>query len=304
MTVGPISLHLAFCKKKIRSFVAQNDNMNIGEYNTLRIDRFTSVGAYLENEKGEDVLLPNKYLEHNWEIDDEIQVFVYTDSEDRPVATTEVPFAKCQEFAWLAINSVTNFGAFADIGLEKDLFIPLKEQNAKLEEDKSYLIYVYLDEKTQRMVGSAKINPFIQSAVDEIQQGDEIDVLIANRTDLGYRVIINQKYLGLLFEDHIIRPIESGETCTAYAEHVRLDGKIDISLVPLGFEKFEEMEKLILNFLQQNDGRLHLTDKSDPEEIKRMLGMSKKLFKKSIGGLYKKRIISILEGHIELREEN
>lgn len=278
--------------------------MNIGEYNTLRIDRFTSVGAYLENEKGEDVLLPNKYLAHNLEINDEISVFIYTDSEDRPVATTEVPFAKCGEFAWLAINSVTNFGAFADIGLEKDLFIPLKEQNAKLEEEKSYLIYVYLDEQTQRMVGSAKINPFINSAIDEIQQGDEIDVLIANRTDLGYRVIVNQQYLGLLFEDHITRPIQSGEVCKAFAEHVRLDGKIDVSLVPLGYEKFEEMESVVLNFIQQNDGRLHLTDKSEPEEIKRMFGMSKKLFKKSIGGLYKKRIINILDGYIELVEEN
>jgi predicted RNA-binding protein (virulence factor B family) len=274
--------------------------MKIGEYNTLRIDRFTSVGAYLENEAGEDVLLPNKYLAHNFEIGDEISVFVYTDSEDRPVATTEIPFAKCGEFAWLKINAVTNFGAFADIGLEKDLFIPLKEQNAKLEEEKSYLIYVYLDEKTQRMAGSAKINPYITSAVDEIEQGEEIDVLIANRTDLGYRVIVNQKYLGLLFEDHIIRPIESGEICKAYAEHIRLDGKIDISLVPLGFEKFEEMEKVLLEFLEQNDGRLHLTDKSSPEEIKRTLGMSKKLFKKSIGGLYKKRRIKILEGYIEM----
>lgn len=273
--------------------------MKIGEYNTLKINRFTSVGAYLESENGDDVLLPNKYLTHNLELDDEITVFIYTDSEDRPVATTEIPFAKCGEFAWLKINSVTNFGAFADLGLEKHLFIPLKEQNAKLEEDKSYLIYVYLDEKTQRMVGSAKINPFVESALDQVEEGEEIDVLIANRTDLGYRVIVNQKYLGLLFEDHIIRPVESGEICRAFAEHIREDGKIDISLIQIGLEKFEEMEKAVIDFLNQNDGRLHLTDKSSPDEIKRTLGMSKKLFKKTIGGLYKKRVVKIMDGYVE-----
>jgi len=283
----------------LRSFAGEFRSMKIGEYNTLKINRFTSVGAYLESENGDDVLLPNKYLTHNLELDDEITVFIYTDSEDRPVATTEIPFAKCGEFAWLKINSVTNFGAFADIGLEKHLFIPLKEQNAKLEEDKSYLIYVYLDEKTQRMVGSAKINPFVESALDQVDEGEEIDVLIANRTDLGYRVIVNQKHLGLLFEDHIIRPVESGEICRAFSEHIREDGKIDISLIQIGLEKFEEMEKVVIDFLNQNDGRLHLTDKSSPDEIKRTLGMSKKLFKKTIGGLYKKRVVKIMDGYVE-----
>lgn len=283
----------------MRSFVKTNETMDIGQYNTLKIDRFTSVGAYLLDEAGNDVLLPNKYLVHNLAVGDMVKVFLYTDSEDRPVATTEVPFAICDQFAWLTISAVTNFGAFADIGLEKDLFIPLKEQNAKLEEGKSYLIYVYLDEQSQRMAGTAKINPYIASAVNTIEQGEEIDLLIANKTDLGYRVIVNQKYLGLLFEDRVIRPVFSGEETTGYAEFVRQDGKIDVSLVPIGVEKFEEMEKVVLDFLDKNDGRMHLTDKTDPEEIKRMLGMSKKLFKKTLGGLYKKRVIQLHDGYVE-----
>jgi predicted RNA-binding protein (virulence factor B family) len=273
--------------------------MDIGQYNTLKVDRFTSVGAYLLDEAGNDVLLPNKYLAHNLAVGDMITVFLYTDSEDRPVATTEVPFAICGQFAWLRISAVTNFGAFADIGLEKDLLIPLKEQNAKLEEGKSYLIFVYLDEQSQRMAGTAKINPYLESAANVIEQGDEIDLLIANKTDLGYRVIVNQKYLGLLFEDRVIRPVVSGDETTGYAEFVRQDGKIDVSLVPIGVEKFEEMEKVVLDFLEKNDGRIYLTDKTDPDEIKRMLGMSKKLFKKALGGLYKKRVIQLFDGYVE-----
>ena len=274
--------------------------MDIGTTNTLVIDRFTSVGAFLINEQGEDILLPQKYLPFNAEEGQEIDVFVYTDSEDRPIATTLKPYAEKNEFAWLTVVHVSDFGAFLDIGLEKDILIPFKEQNAKMEVDKSYLVYVYVDRQTDRLVATAKINKYLSTDTSNLEEGQEVKLLIGAKTPLGYQVIVNDAYKGIIYENRVSKILESGEETLGYIENLREDGKIDISLDPVGVEKFDRYEEKILEFLNQNHGKLFLHDKSSPEEIRELMEMSKKSFKKAIGGLYKKRKIALKEGFIEL----
>lgn len=272
----------------------------IGEYAELRVDRFTSVGAYLEDDEGFEVLLPNKYLTDNLEVDQTIRVYIYNDSEDRPVATTETPLVELNDFAFLKVKAVSNFGAFLDWGLEKDLLVPFKEQTAKMVEDGVYLIHLYRDEQTNRLVGSARINRFLEDEITDLEQGDEVNIFVAEVTDLGRKVIVNNKYSGLIFKDRLVRPLRNGERTTAYVEFVREDGKLDISLVPIGLEKFDEFSETVLSYLKENNGTITVTDKSSPDLIRSELGMSKKSFKKAVGNLYKNKKIKLTDTTIEL----
>src|SRR5690554_53312 len=272
----------------------------IGEYAELRIDRFTSVGAYLEDDNGFEVLLPNKYLTDDMELDQKVKVYVYNDSEDRPVATTETPKIELNEFAFLRVKAVSNFGAFLDWGLEKDLLVPFKEQTAKMVEDGIYLIHLMRDEQTNRLVGSARINRYLDNEVNDLEQGDEIDLFVAEVTDLGRKVIVNNKYSGLIFKDRLVRPLRNGEKTTGYVEFIREDGKIDVSLVPIGLEKFDEFSEQVLEYLKDNNGVITVTDKSSPDLIRAELGMSKKSFKKAVGNLYKNKKIKLTDTTIEL----
>jgi len=272
----------------------------IGEYAELRIDRFTSVGAYLEDDNGFEVLLPNKYLTDDMELDQKVKVYVYNDSEDRPVATTETPKIELNEFAFLRVKAVSNFGAFLDWGLEKDLLVPFKEQTAKMVEDGIYLIHLMRDEQTNRLVGSARVNRYLDNEVNDLEQGDEIDLFVAEVTDLGRKVIVNNKYSGLIFKDRLVRPLRNGEKTTGYVEFIREDGKIDVSLVPIGLEKFDEFSEQVLEYLKDNNGVITVTDKSSPDLIRAELGMSKKSFKKAVGNLYKNKKIKLTDTTIEL----
>lgn len=272
----------------------------IGEYAELRIDRFTSVGAYLEDDNGFEVLLPNKYLTDDLEEDQWIKVFIYNDSEDRPVATTETPKIQLNDFAFLNVKEVSNFGAFLDWGLEKDLLVPFKEQTAKMVEGGEYLVYLYRDEQTNRLVGSAKINRFLEDEIDDLEQGDKVDIFAAEVTDLGRKVIVNGRYSGLIFKDRIVKPLRNGDRLEAYVEFVRQDGKLDISLVPIGLEKFDEFSERLLSYLNENNGVSQVTDKSSPDLIRSELGMSKKSFKKAVGNLYKNKKIKLTDTTIEL----
>ncbi|HLW30545.1 MAG TPA: S1-like domain-containing RNA-binding protein [Brumimicrobium sp.] len=272
----------------------------IGEYAELRIDRFTSVGAYLEDDNGFEVLLPNKYLTDDMELDQKVKVYIYNDSEDRPVATTEIPKIELNEFAFLRVKAVSNFGAFLDWGLEKDLLVPFKEQTAKMVEDGIYLIHLMRDEQTNRLVGSARINRYLDNEVNDLEQGDEIDLFVAEVTDLGRKVIVNNKYSGLIFKDRLVRPLRNGEKTTGYVEFIREDGKIDVSLVPIGLEKFDEFSEQVLEYLKDNNGVITVTDKSSPDLIRAELGMSKKSFKKAVGNLYKNKKIKLTDTTIEL----
>lgn len=275
--------------------------MHLGQYNTLTILRFTNPGAYLGDDEDNDVLLPTKYLTPDLSIGDEIEVFLYNDSEDRIVATTEKPLIELNSFAFLKAKEVTHFGAFMDWGLEKDLLVPFKEQSMKLEEGKYYLVYLYLDDATQRLVASAKVKKFFETEHILVQEKDEVDLLICDTTELGKNVVVNDTYSGLIYNNDIFRPLKRGERCKGYVTKVREDGKLDISLEKPGFLKIEPNSQLILDYLKKNDGIMRLTDKSDPDAVRDLLGMSKKTFKQALGNLYKQRMVELHDDHVSLK---
>ncbi len=276
--------------------------MKIGEYNELTILRFTSVGAYLGDEQDNDVLLPNKYLTENMLIGESVTVFLYKDSEDRIVATTETPKVVLNTFAFLKVKEVNAFGAFLDWGLEKDLLVPFKEMNLKMEEDRYYPIYLKLDEATNRLVATARINNLFHKDVTDIELNQEVDLLIWDTTDLGVKVIVNNKYAGLIYHSDISREINRGFHSVGYVYNIREDGKLDVRLEPSGYAKIEPQAEKLLAILHKNQGILMLTDKSDPEDIRTEVGMSKKTFKQAVGNLYKNKIITLGSDRISLVE--
>ena len=273
--------------------------IELGKYNTLKIIRDTSVGLFL-SDGTTDVLLPNKYVPKRFEIGDEINVFVYLDHEERLTATTLKPYIKRNEFAYLQVSYINQYGAFLNWGLEKDLFVPFKEQARKMEEGKRYLVYAYLDEKTDRLVASSKLNQFLEQENIELEPNQEVDLIVSHITELGINVIINYKYKGLLYKDEVFENLTPGKKLKGYIKNIREDKKIDVSLVKLGVEGIEENAQIVLDELKFSNGFLRLTDNSHPEEIKTVLKMSKKAFKKAIGTLYKQKLISIKEDGIYL----
>lgn len=271
----------------------------IGKYNTLKIVRDTSVGLYL-SDGDTDVLLPNKYVPKTFEIGQEISVFIYRDHEERLVATTLKPYIKLGEFAYLKVSYINKFGAFLDWGLEKDLFVPFKEQARAMEVDKRYLVYAYLDEKTDRLVASSKLNQFLEHENIDLEINQEVDLIVSHITELGINVIINQKYKGLLYKDQVFENLTPGKRTKGYIKTIREDHKIDVSLTKIGIEAIEDNAQVVLDELRASNGFLRLNDDSHPEEIKSVLKMSKKAFKKAIGTLFKNKIITIKEDGIYL----
>lgn len=269
--------------------------MQLGEYNQLTILRFTPPGAYLADEQENVVLLPNKYLTPDMEEGQSVSVFLYLDSEDRIVATTEKPYIERNTFAFLTVKEVNHFGAFLDWGLEKDLMVPFREQTVKMEEGKSYLVYMFLDDATQRLIASAKVKKFLETEHIVVKEQEEVELLIGNETDLGVNVIVNDTYSGLIFKNNFFKHLQRGDRTRGYVQKVREDGKLDILLEKEGIEKIAPNALLLLEKLNENNGFLPLTDKSDPDTIQQVLGMSKKTFKQAVGSLYKQRVISIEE---------
>lgn len=274
--------------------------ISIGDYNTLTILRETSVGLYLGNEEGEEILLPNKYVPETYEIGDELSVFCYLDHEERPVATNIKPFIKLGEFALLRVTEVSKFGAFLDWGLEKNLLVPYSEQTIKMSEGKWYLVYLYLDETTNRLVATTKINNFLSNDELTIEKFEEVDLLVSRFTDIGIEVIINQKHKGLVYNNEVFEDVAVGDKRRGVVKKIREDHKIDVSFQQLGFKNIEPSAEKILSFLEKNNGFLGLHDKSDPEDIEAILGMSKKSFKKAIGNLYKEKKIQLTDAGIRL----
>lgn len=275
--------------------------MELGKFNKLKILRDTKVGLFLGDEN-QDVLLPNKYVPKKFEIGEELDVFVYLDHEERITATTLKPYIQLGEFAYLKVNYTNEFGAFLDWGLEKDLFVPFKEQARKMETGKRYLVFMYLDEKTNRLVASSKLNQFLEQENIELEVGQQVDLIVSHITDLGINVIINATYKGLLYKDEVFENLSPGKKLKGYIKTIRPDNKIDVSLTKQGFEAVEEHAQKILDELQASKGFLRLHDNSHPEEIKTVLQMSKKSFKKAIGILYKQKRISIKEDGIYLND--
>lgn len=273
--------------------------MQIGEYNTLEILRSTKVGLFL-GDGTNDVLLPNKYVPKEFQIGDSLTVFVYLDHEERPVATTLKPYIKLNEFAHLKVNYINKFGAFLNWGLEKDLFVPFKEQARPMEEGKRYLVYCFMDEKTNRLVASSKTQQFLDKEEANYTNGEEVDLIISHISDAGINVIINEKHRGLAYANEVYGDIKPGLRMKGYIKQVRPDGKLDVSLRKLGVEAIEPSAQVILDELQANKGFLGLHDNSHPEDIKTVLKMSKKTFKKAIGTLYKQQLIEIKDDGIYL----
>ncbi len=275
--------------------------MEIGRTNKLKAARATDNGFYLEDNEHNEVLLPNAYVTENLSIGDEIEVFIYRDSEDRLVATTLKPYVQLEEFAFLQVKEVNKYGAFMDWGLLKDLMVPFAEQPVKMEEGEWYLIFLLIDEQSQRLIGSGGLNEFVYSDEIDVKTGDEVDLLLYKMTDLGMNCIVNNMYKGLIFKSDIHKNIRPGDKLKGYVKQVREDGKIDIRLEPIGYENsIDQNSDIILLAIKEKDGFLNLTDKSTPEDIKSTLGLSKKAFKKGLGKLYKKKMIELKEDGIKL----
>lgn len=275
--------------------------INLGEYNTLEILRDTSVGLFLGDEEGNDILLPNKYVPETFEIGESIEVFCYLDYDERPVATSLIPYVTVNNFQLLEVAEVNDFGAFLDWGLEKHLLVPFREQRSKMKEGQWYVIYCYLDEVSNRLVASNKLDKFISNENLTINVYDEVDLIVTRETDLGWEVIINNKHKGLVYSNEIFKKIAVGDKVKGYIKNIRPDQKIDVSLQPIGFKSQEPAANTIYEKLLMHSGFLSLHDKSDPEDIKRVFHMSKKTFKKGIGALYKERKIEIKEDGIYLK---
>ncbi|TMU56288.1 S1 RNA-binding domain-containing protein [Flagellimonas algicola] len=272
----------------------------LGNYNTLKVLRSTRIGLFLGDEEGTEVLLPNKYVPEDFEIDMELKVFCYLDSSERPIATTLEPYIIRDGFAYLKVVQVGSYGAFLDWGLEKHLLVPFREQAVRMEEGKSYIVHCYLDEVTFRLTGSGRLNKFLSNEGFDLKPNTKVSLLVSRKTPLGWEVVIEDKYKGLVFESDVFKPIAIGDRLKGYIKSVRPDNKIDVSLQPLGAKMLEPTANLILDKLKENQGFLQLHDKSSPEEIKTELHLSKKAFKKAIGTLYKERKIAIKDDGIYL----
>ncbi|MBP8822654.1 MAG: GntR family transcriptional regulator [Flavobacteriales bacterium] len=270
--------------------------IHTGRTQELVILRHTGVGLFLGDSEGNDVLLPNKYVPTTFAEGDQLQVFVYRDSEDRQVATTLEPKILLDGFASLRISQVGHLGAFADWGMEKDLLIPFKEQQKKLEEGRWYVVRMALDEETDRLYGSTRIERFLDNTELSVAERDQVDLLVFGRSDLGWSVIVNGKHAGLVHASEAFRPIAIGDRITGHVKHIRADNKLDLTLQPIGYRQYNDANaELLIKRLKQHEGFLPFTDKSTPEDIQRMFGISKKAFKQALGALYKARQVRIEE---------
>ena len=274
--------------------------IHIGEYNTLEIIREAEQGLYLANPEGEEVLLPNRYVPKEFKIWDKMDVFVYLDNEERPVATTDKPYITKGEFAMLRCSEVAPFGAFLDWGLVKELFCPFKEQAFKMKRGGWYLVHCYLDEESNRLVATSKTNNYLDNRELTVQQFDEVDLIISHPSDIGMNVIVNNCHAGLIFSDDIFKDLSIGDRMKGTVKKIRPGNKLDISLGKVGYRNIEPNAETIMHELEDNGGFLKLTDKSHPDDIKDILQMSKKNFKKAIGSLYKQRLIEIKDDGIYL----
>ena len=272
----------------------------IGKINHLEVVKEVDFGIYLDGGDLGEILMPKRYVPEGTMPGDHLDAFIYLDSEDRLVATTEKPLAMVEEFALLQVVSVTQVGAFLNWGLPKDLFVPFREQRQPMEEGKKYLVYVYVDTNTKRIAASSKIEQYLDNIPVDYDLDEEVDLIIVNETDLGYNAIIDNSHFGILYKNEVFQPLNPGDKVPGYIKKIRTDGKIDLRLEKIGYEKISTFVDLIIAELQKNKGFLPLTDKSSPEEIYQTFKISKKNFKAAIGALYKKRFIALEENGIRL----
>ena len=275
-------------------------HIRLGEYNLLEVVKEVDFWVYLVISDEGGILLPTRYVPQGCKPGDVLNVFIYLDMVERLIATTLQPYVKVGEFACLEVAWVNQYGAFLDWGLMKDLFVPFREQNMKMIKGNSYVVHVHLDEDSYRIVASAKIEKFLSKDMPEYNPGDEVEVLIWQKTDLGFKVIVDNKFGGMIFKNEIFTDVRTGMKMHAYIKQVRPDGKIDLELQKGGVKKVEDFSDTLLEYIRSNGGSTPLNDKTDADVIYSTFGVSKKTFKKAVGDLYKKRLI-VLEGEQGIR---
>lgn len=278
------------------------NRIKLGDYNRMTVVKKVDFGMYLDGGDEGEILLPARYVPEGLRPGDEIDVFVYLDQDERPVATTQQPKARVGEFACLEVAWVNEYGAFLDWGLMKDLFCPFREQKKRMERGSSYIVYVTVDEDSYRMMASAKVERYLSQEQPRYRHGDEVDLLVWQKTELGFKVIVDNKFSGLVFQDQIFRYITTGDRLKGYIDHIRQDGKIDVTLQPTGRRQTEEFSETLLEYLRSNNGHCDLGDKSSAELIVDRFKVSKKTYKKAVGDLYRRRLITIGDDGITLTE--
>ncbi len=274
----------------------------IGKHNTLKVVKEVDFGVYLDGGTQGEILMPDRYVPDDCEVGHEVKCFVYLDSEDRLIATTEKPYAMLEECAYLKVVAVNAQGAFLDWGLLKDLRVSFSQQNVPMKVGLSYLVRVYLDE-SGRIAASAKLDRFLNQNTPHYKTGELVDLLIWGPTDLGYKAIVNHKNWGVLYSDDLFQSLKKGQRLQGFIKKVRRDQKIDLTLQKQGYEKVKDITEIILDEIKAENGFIALTDKSSPEEVAKRFGISKKTFKKAVGALYKKKVILIEPTGLRLRGE-
>ncbi len=278
------------------------DFIRLGDYNRMTVVKTVDFGVYLDGGEEGEVLLPARYVPDGCKEGDELEVFVYLDNEERLVATTQTPLAKVGDFACLEVSWVNEYGAFLNWGLMKDLFCPFREQKMKMEKGKRYIVHVHIDHESHRIVASAKVERYFDPSFPPYRYGDEVSLLVWQKTDLGFKVIVDNRYAGLVYSNQIFREIRTGDRMKGYIEAVREDGKIDVMLQPTGWRMTKETADVLLDYLETHQGVCRLTDKSPAEDIYQAFQVSKKSYKKAVGDLYKRRLITIEEDCIRLNK--
>ena len=277
-------------------------NIELGKFNQLEVVKEVDFGLYLDGGEEGEILLPTRYVPEGCQVGDMLNVFLYLDIDERLIATTLTPLVQVGQFACLEVAWVNQFGAFLNWGLMKDLFVPFSEQKMKMQVGRKYVVHAHLDDESYRIVAPAKVERYLSKDIPDYAPGTEVDILIWQKTDLGFKAIIDNKHSGLLYENEIFCTLETGMQMRAFVKQVREDGKVDLILQKPGFEKIDDFSKTLLDYIKEHGGRIHLNDKSPAEDIYDTFGVSKKTFKKGVGDLYKKRLISLQENGITLAE--
>ena len=275
-------------------------NIKLGKYNQLEVVKSVDFGVYLNGGDDGEILLPTRYVPENCKPGDVLNVFIYLDNEERLIATTLQPYVQVGEFACLEVAWVNEYGAFLDWGLMKDLFVPFREQKMKMQKGHRYVVHAHLDEDSYRIMASAKIERYLSKDMPSYQPGEEVEIMVWQKTDLGYKVIVDNRFGGLVYQREIFQTLEPGMKMQAFVRQVREDGKIDLALQKDGFQKVDDFSSVLLQYIKDQGGHTAFNDKSAAEDIYETFGVSKKTFKKAVGDLYKKRLILLVEDGIRL----
>lgn len=279
-------------------------SIELGKFNQLEIVKFVDFGLYLDGGDDGEILLPTRYVPDGCEVGELLNVFLYLDIDERLIATTLTPYVQLGQFACLEVSWVNEFGAFLNWGLMKDLFVPFREQKMKMQVGNKYVVHAHMDEESYRIVASAKVERYLSKEIADYIPDEEVEILIWQKTDLGFKAIIDNKYSGLLYDNEVFQDLRTGMTLKAYVKQVREDGKIDLMLQKPGFEKIDDFSKTLLEYIEEHDGRINLNDKSPADDIYAVFGVSKKTFKKGVGDLYRKRLITLHDEGISLAKSS